>query len=204
MIISRALTWRKTFVTYASPSSPIESRGCSLQQQTHVVGRCDPAVRFRHQHARSLEKKVSCRRWGRLRRDAQKRTIDDAWRHIGGPVETLQPDECANYFRNAGYVPTNGKRSRNEILLPALSSRKSTGYPHEKSTSCIRFGCGFRPAVCVSIAGGDRHGNYDRTDGPTPSCPRSAPSFPLHGEESKDPPSRRGCCQNDPRLSLIT
>lgn len=37
-------------------------------------------------------------------RNAQKRTIDDTWRHIGGLVEAIQPDECANYLKNAGYV----------------------------------------------------------------------------------------------------
>lgn len=39
--------------------------------------------------------------WMRM---AQKRTIEDAWRHIGTLVETVQPDECANYFENAGYA----------------------------------------------------------------------------------------------------
>jgi hypothetical protein len=37
-------------------------------------------------------------------RNAQKRTIDDTWRHIYGLVETIQPHECANYLKNAGYV----------------------------------------------------------------------------------------------------
>ena len=37
-------------------------------------------------------------------RTAQKRTIEDTWRHIGHLVETIQPDECANYFANAGYA----------------------------------------------------------------------------------------------------
>ncbi|MCP1737887.1 transposase [Bradyrhizobium japonicum] len=34
---------------------------------------------------------------------AQKRTLDDICRHIGGLVTTIQPDECSNYFENAGY-----------------------------------------------------------------------------------------------------
>lgn len=37
-------------------------------------------------------------------RDAQKRTVEDTWRHLGHLVETIKPDECKNYFRNAGYV----------------------------------------------------------------------------------------------------
>ena len=37
-------------------------------------------------------------------RSAQKRTIEDAWRHIGSPVETIDPTECNNYFANAGYA----------------------------------------------------------------------------------------------------
>src|ERR1700758_5141509 len=31
-------------------------------------------------------------------RAAQKRTIEDVWRHIGSLVEAIEPDECNNYF----------------------------------------------------------------------------------------------------------
>lgn len=37
-------------------------------------------------------------------RQAQKRTMEETWRHIGALVQTIQPDECANYLENAGYV----------------------------------------------------------------------------------------------------
>jgi hypothetical protein len=37
-------------------------------------------------------------------RAAQKRTVEDTWRHIGTLVETIQPSECSNYFANAGYA----------------------------------------------------------------------------------------------------
>ena len=37
-------------------------------------------------------------------RDAQKRTIDDTWRHVGHLVATIEPDQCRNYFQNAGYA----------------------------------------------------------------------------------------------------
>ena len=37
-------------------------------------------------------------------RAAQKRTIEDTWRHIGSLVTTIQPSECCNYFANAGYA----------------------------------------------------------------------------------------------------
>jgi len=37
-------------------------------------------------------------------RDAQKRSVEDTWRHIGYLVATIQPHECANYFENAGYA----------------------------------------------------------------------------------------------------
>ena len=30
--------------------------------------------------------------------------IDDTCRHIGHLVQTIQPDECQNYFANAGYA----------------------------------------------------------------------------------------------------
>ena len=36
-------------------------------------------------------------------RDAQKRTVDDTGRHLGELIDTIQPDECRNYIRNAGY-----------------------------------------------------------------------------------------------------
>ncbi|WP_426443550.1 hypothetical protein [Bradyrhizobium genosp. P] len=35
---------------------------------------------------------------------AQKRTLEDTWRHIGELVTTIQPHECSNYFENAGYA----------------------------------------------------------------------------------------------------
>ena len=37
-------------------------------------------------------------------RCAQKRTVEDAWRHIGSLVPTIEPRECSNYFANAGYA----------------------------------------------------------------------------------------------------
>jgi transposase len=37
-------------------------------------------------------------------RSAQKRTIDDICSHIGSLVTTIQPNECSNYFENAGYA----------------------------------------------------------------------------------------------------
>jgi hypothetical protein len=37
-------------------------------------------------------------------RMAEKRTIEDTWRHIGRLVATINPGECSNYFVNAGYA----------------------------------------------------------------------------------------------------
>jgi putative transposase len=37
-------------------------------------------------------------------RSAQKRSIDDICRHIGGLISTIQRNECGNYFENAGYA----------------------------------------------------------------------------------------------------
>ena len=37
-------------------------------------------------------------------RTAQKRTIEDTWRHVGALVAQLKPTECSNYFANAGYA----------------------------------------------------------------------------------------------------
>ena len=39
-------------------------------------------------------------------RAAQKRTVEDTWRYVGTLIETIEPDECANYFANAGYAST--------------------------------------------------------------------------------------------------
>ena len=37
-------------------------------------------------------------------RFAQRRTAEDTWRHLGQLLATIQPQECANYFQNAGYA----------------------------------------------------------------------------------------------------
>ena len=39
--------------------------------------------------------------WMRI---AQKRTVEDTWRHIGTLVETIHATECQNYLANAGYA----------------------------------------------------------------------------------------------------
>ena len=37
-------------------------------------------------------------------RAAQQRSLEDTWRHVGNLVATFSPDECRNYFVNAGYA----------------------------------------------------------------------------------------------------
>lgn len=37
-------------------------------------------------------------------RAAQKRTLEDTWRHVGSLASTISQDECQNYFQNAGYA----------------------------------------------------------------------------------------------------
>ncbi len=39
--------------------------------------------------------------WMRM---AQKRTIEEVWRQVGQLVGTVSAQECANYFKNAGYA----------------------------------------------------------------------------------------------------
>lgn len=39
--------------------------------------------------------------WMRL---AQKRELEDIWRHLGHLVGTVRPQQCASYFENAGYA----------------------------------------------------------------------------------------------------
>lgn len=37
-------------------------------------------------------------------RQAQKRTVDDTWRHLGRLLHTITEQECRNYIKNAGYA----------------------------------------------------------------------------------------------------
>ncbi len=37
-------------------------------------------------------------------RQAQMRTIEDTWRHLGQLISNISQDECANYLQNAGYA----------------------------------------------------------------------------------------------------
>jgi transposase len=39
----------------------------------------------------------------RLRKAAE-RTIPPLWRRIGEPIDAFAPQECANYFKHAGYA----------------------------------------------------------------------------------------------------
>jgi len=39
--------------------------------------------------------------WMRM---AEKRTMEEAWKQVGRIVGSVTPEECANYFRNAGYA----------------------------------------------------------------------------------------------------
>lgn len=41
-----------------------------------------------------------------LLRKAEERTIEGVWRRIGALLQRFTPEECANYFRNAGYAST--------------------------------------------------------------------------------------------------
>ena len=39
-----------------------------------------------------------------LLRKAAERSVDGLWRRIGKSLDQFSPEECQNYFRNAGYV----------------------------------------------------------------------------------------------------
>jgi transposase len=41
-----------------------------------------------------------------LLRNAEERTFEALWRRIGSLLDGFSPAECANYFRNCGYVST--------------------------------------------------------------------------------------------------
>ena len=62
---------------------------------------------------------ATIKHWMRV---AQKRTIEETWRHIGHLVATIQPAECANYFENAGYASVKNALERHalSLLLPVI------------------------------------------------------------------------------------
>jgi len=39
-----------------------------------------------------------------LLRNAEPRDVEATWRKVGQLLDLFSPDECANYFRNSGYV----------------------------------------------------------------------------------------------------
>lgn len=39
-----------------------------------------------------------------LMRQASERTVETVWKRVGTLLDSYSPDECANYFRNAGYA----------------------------------------------------------------------------------------------------
>jgi len=41
-----------------------------------------------------------------LLRKAAERTVEATWKRIGALLRSFTPQECANYFRNAGYAST--------------------------------------------------------------------------------------------------
>jgi len=72
-----------------------------------LLGTTNPnygAVRRREQEPStpSIEQAFAkIKHWMRM---AEKRIIEETWRHLGTLVETIRPGECANYFANAGYA----------------------------------------------------------------------------------------------------
>ncbi len=41
-----------------------------------------------------------------LMRKAAERTVDAVWKRLGKLLDTISPQECSNYFANAGYAST--------------------------------------------------------------------------------------------------
>jgi hypothetical protein len=39
-----------------------------------------------------------------LLRKAAERSVEAIWKRVGALLQTFTPQECANYFRNAGYA----------------------------------------------------------------------------------------------------
>ena len=69
----------------------IEERGCELTYLPSYSPDFNPIE----------EAFAKIKHWMRA---AQKRTVEQAWRHIGDLAASIDPSECANYFANAGYA----------------------------------------------------------------------------------------------------
>ena len=68
-------------------SSGLQAQGCGICRPTHQNPIEQAFAKIKH--------------WMRA---AQKRTVDELWRHIGDLISQIQAPECSNYFANAGYA----------------------------------------------------------------------------------------------------
>jgi transposase len=70
-----------------------------------VIETCGASLRFLPPYSPDLnpieQAFAKIKHWMRA---AQKRTLEDTWRHIGSLVDSIDPHECSNYFANAGYA----------------------------------------------------------------------------------------------------
>src|SRR5208283_988704 len=88
-------------------------RGCRSSQQSQggwsrgsdQRGGRDPALSAPYSpHLNPIEKLFA--KLKALLRKAPKHTLDAFWKEIGKLLDTILPDECANYFASSGYVYT--------------------------------------------------------------------------------------------------
>jgi len=62
--------------------------------------------RFSHQSELAILQEALSPKFKHWMRDARKRSVEDTWRDLGRLIDTIEPQECRNYIRNAVYGPT--------------------------------------------------------------------------------------------------
>ena len=104
--------WDLAILRIASPAGRAPCRGGPLPGGHHALSGIMPCGAPLRGAARSMAN--AFRAWveqafAKIKhwmRDAQKRSVDDTWRHLGRLIDTIEPQECRNYIRNTGYGST--------------------------------------------------------------------------------------------------
>jgi hypothetical protein len=75
-----------------------------------------------------------------LLRKASERTIEATWKRIGANLQDFTPQECANYFRNAGYGSRRSAADRGTTAAATTraSMKRSMSRVHEQATGGMR------------------------------------------------------------------
>lgn len=83
-----------------------------------------------------------------LLRKAAERTVEGLWAAIGRLIDTITPDECANFCAAAGYEP-----DQIENALAKSIARRNTRIGCERASSCLMSQQSMRLSLYRSAAG---------------------------------------------------